>query len=315
MTDDPDVSKLLRRLALDENAKALVIAKSHLYNPLLAAARPYIGGESRAEALTISEALNRAGHAVTIDYMGESARDLNTVELVTAEFEKLAEDISVSTLNASISLDLSHIGLLLDSLRAENNLVSLAASLATTGREIIVSAEGADRVDEIIQCALSALARQSNIGVTVQAYLPRTLADVVQLCEHGPSVIRVVKGAFDAPPGAYLRGAALNAVYLKLVKEIVGRGVPVSVATHDPDIIDAALAGLMDEAINPTLVRFELLLGIREDQLERLSEAGVKTQVYVTYGSEWFLYLCNRLAEHPPSIVPALARALSVAGY
>ena len=86
-------------------------------------------------------------------------------------------------------------------------------------------------------------------------------------------------------------------------------------ATHDPELITAVLASIEVGELDSSFIRFELLLGVGEDQLKRLQQAGVHTQVYVTYGSEWFLYLCNRLAEHPPSILPALARALVSVGY
>lgn len=45
-----------------------------------------------------------------------------------------------------------------------------------------------------------------------------------------------------------------------------------------------------------------MLDGVRSDLLSSLSENKVKAKVYVTYGSEWYLYVVHRLAEYPPNI-------------
>ncbi len=51
---------------------------------------------------------------------------------------------------------------------------------------------------------------------------------------------------------------------------------------------------------------FESLLGIATDQLMDLMCAGHPSKIYIVYGQEWFLYLCNRLAENPMKLFLAL---------
>jgi proline dehydrogenase len=57
-----------------------------------------------------------------------------------------------------------------------------------------------------------------------------------------------------------------------------------------------------------------MLKGIASDRLRVLQRDGWPTQVYLPYGREWFLYLCNRLAEHPPNVLRALAEAVGGQG-
>lgn len=54
-------------------------------------------------------------------------------------------------------------------------------------------------------------------------------------------------------------------------------------------------------------IEVEMLYGIRPDVLRHFKDAGYRTRVYLTYGTEWYLYLCHRLAEYPPNIYQALA--------
>ena len=43
-----------------------------------------------------------------------------------------------------------------------------------------------------------------------------------------------------------------------------------------------------------------------------MRDLGYRTRTYLPYGREWYLYLCHRLAEHPPDLYCALADAAGV---
>lgn len=51
---------------------------------------------------------------------------------------------------------------------------------------------------------------------------------------------------------------------------------------------------------------FESLYGIQTEQLIKLKEEGYPTKLYFVYGKEWYLYVCNRLAEYPLNLFRAL---------
>lgn len=309
--NDIDVARqLLQRLALDENAKAFVLRNRAPYGFLLQAVSPYIAGENREDAIRTAAKLTADGHRVTIDFMGESTRDRQAAIVSAEEFLLLAQDLDGAHLEASISLDVSHLGLIVDSQLGTEQLARLAGQLALNGREIIVSAEGADRTDMVLASVMAVLEGHLNVGFTVQDYLPRSSKDVQKVMNLGlkPVKIRVVKGAFDPPPGALSRGPDLNRAYLDLIDQIAATGVCVSVGTHDLEIQDRIAAKIEAGQIDRRLIEFECLLGISTHALDRLRDRGFATRVYVTYGREWFLYLCNRLAEHPPSLIAAFNR-------
>jgi proline dehydrogenase len=46
---------------------------------------------------------------------------------------------------------------------------------------------------------------------------------------------------------------------------------------------------------------------VEKGMLKQLRDEGYHTRVYLTYGVEWYLYLCHRLAEYPPNIYTALS--------
>lgn len=301
---EQQAAAVFRALALSENAKAFVLGEPALYGPLYGAAMRYIGGEGLDDCLAIARATNAAGHAITIDYMGESTRERAHAVAAAAEFARVAATIADTGLAASISLDLSHIGLVVDDGLCFEHAATIAAAASRAGTEMIISAEGVERTDAVLALHGRLSARHANVGITLQAYLQRTPRDLDTLLER-PGKIRIVKGAFAVPDGLALpRGDALNRVYLDCVERVVGAGRACSVASHDPAIVAS-----VRQTVDLSRVEFEMLRGVTGERLDALRAAGCATRVYLPYGREWFLYLCNRIAEFPPSLFDAIVAA------
>ena len=295
---------VLRRLALDESTKSFVMNSERLYPPMLRAALRYIGGETLDSCLRVAADTNQRGHAVSIDFMGESTRTRAESTAATEEFLKIADAIRIGRYDASLSLDLSHIGLLVGADFCFHNALAIAQAAAAADTELMISAEGADRTDDVLAMHGRLCEHSANVGITLQAYLQRTAHDLNTLVAR-PGKIRVVKGAFDADPALVLpRGPELDAAFLALIRTLDQARRPFSIATHDPVIIDRARSH-MDEGVG----EFEMLRGVESEQLDALHDTGYRTREYLPYGREWFLYLCNRIAESPPTLFDAIAAA------
>jgi proline dehydrogenase len=74
---------------------------------------------------------------------------------------------------------------------------------------------------------------------------------------------------------------------------------PLSVATHDEKLLNELKAKGFLHYPN---VEVEMLDGVRSDLLKTFKEDNIQSKVYVTYGTEWYLYLVHRIAEYPPNI-------------
>ncbi|WP_188006648.1 hypothetical protein [Sporosarcina sp. ANT_H38] len=72
-----------------------------------------------------------------------------------------------------------------------------------------------------------------------------------------------------------------------------------SIATHDENLITALKEkGLLSNPYSEV----EMLDGVRPDLLKSLRDENIQTKVYVTYGTELYLYLVHRIAEYPPNL-------------
>lgn len=301
----------LQHVALNEDLKAYVLREPRLYQVLLRAASRFIGGEEFSQCADVARDINGQGHAVTIDYMGESTRNEAIARQAADEFLKVVEGIEANGLNASVSLDLSHIGLAVDPVLAFDHACQLASAARDGGLEMMISAEGLDRTDAVLDMHEKLCQHFDNVGITLQAYLYRSPKDLEALLER-PGKIRLVKGAFEAPSElAMPRGEALNEVYRTLAKRLFASKHLCSIATHDPDLLEPIhqLAKTLD--VPADALEFEMLYGVTPERLDQLRNSAYRTRVYLPYGHEWHLYLFNRLAEYPPNIYQAIADAVN----
>jgi proline dehydrogenase len=140
-------------------------------------------------------------------------------------------------------------------------------------------------------------------GITLQAQLYRTLNDLNELFNYS-GAIRLVKGAYQEPSDICIpRSDKLDQRYLELVDLCVKAGHQVSIASHD----EAIHKQIIERGyLQSPHVEAEMLYGIRPELCKQLKDDGLPVRVYLTYGVEWYLYLCHRIAEYPPNIYVAI---------
>lgn len=302
-------AQVLRSLALDEDLKWSIPTDPVLGRLARKVAQRFVAGERLTEALDRAEHVIAAGHRVNVEYMGESCRD---AQRATAETEVFLDAARLLPPGCSISLDLSHIGLAVDEELALANASRIARATAESGREMVISAEGSDRTDAVLAVHHDLCRRFDHIGITVQARLHRTADDLAELLSR-PGRIRLVKGAFLEPETlAYRReDPALRTAYLTYAEQLADSGHLCSFATHDWDLIHRIDHHLGGKGHETAPWEFETLLGLGPDRLDAMARHGHPTREYVVFGTEWWLYVCNRLAEDPRRLLRALVDAAS----
>jgi proline dehydrogenase len=306
MSVEFEAAEALRHVALDETVKSYVLQHPPLYQALRHAAMRFIGGETLTQCIEITKSLNEQGYAATVDFMGESTRDALMAEQATQEFLNVIRAIAAQNLDASVSLDLSHIGMVIDAELGYRNACTLAEATQQAGREMMISMEGTDRTDLILEIHQRLCKQFNNVGITLQAYLYRTRDDLITALQR-PGKIRLVKGAYEAPSNlARSRGADLDTAYHQLMEILLGSNHFCSIATHDQSLLSYAHKFIQGQNLMSDKIEFEMLQGITPERLKTMSEYGYRTRVYLPYGQEWHLYLCNRLAEYPLNLYQAI---------
>ncbi|GAA2204104.1 proline dehydrogenase family protein [Nonomuraea monospora] len=304
MTVMEQAAQAMRALALDEALKDQVAADPALRASAWRVAERYVGGRSIAEALARAAELNAEGTLVSIDYMGESCRDAALATAETDVFLDLSRQAAARGTACSVSLDLSHLGSVVDRELGLANATRLAEATAAAGQEMTISMEGSDRTDLILWTHERLCERFDHVGITVQARLHRTAGDLDRLLRQ-PGRIRLVKGSYlESESLAHARDSReLRAAYLRYAALLLDSGHPCSIATHDPDLL-----GELRPRMRPGsgAYEIEMLLGLDGGLLPATREQGHPVRVYIVFGTQWWLYVWNRLAEDPSRLFQAL---------
>jgi proline dehydrogenase len=300
---EKDFADALKAVARDLELKRYIQQSLELYPLFLRSAKRFVTGEHRTDGIEVGQLLTEKGYAVSLEYIGENTTIVEACRLAVQEFIGLMQDCKDKGIRARISLDLSHIGLSVTPELAYEHLMLLAAEAQNNGLSVVISMEESAKTDLILSIYKKAVVHYPIIGITLQAYLHRTPQDLTELLPY-QGLIRIVKGAYQEPADRFIpRSELLDERYLELVDRCVQAGHSVSIAKHDEGIIRHIVER---RYLHHAHVEAELLYGIRPDLGRQLKESGFPVRIYLTYGDEWYLYLCHRMAEFPPNLYMAI---------
>jgi proline dehydrogenase len=267
----------------------------------------FVAGTEIADAVRVTQAVNRAGMSVSIDNLGENTTNPEEARHSAQLYHQILEAIAVDHLDANISLKLTHMGLDVDEKLARDivsGLVAKAASMTPPGF-VRVDMEGSpytQRTLDFVHELHRMPGNGNSIGTVIQAYLKRSESDVEKLLAEKIR-IRLCKGAYKEPATiAFESKADVDANYVKLMKILMKSGVYHGLATHDEKIIREAQAFATSEKISRDSFEFQMLYGIRRDLQQSLVRDGWRMRVYIPFGTEWYPYFMRRLGERPANV-------------
>jgi proline dehydrogenase len=101
----------------------------------------FVAGTEIADAVSATQAVNRAGMSVSIDNLGENVTNPDEARHSAQLYQQILDEITRNKLNANVSLKLTHMGLDVDEKLARDIVSSLVAKAAS------MSPQGFVRVD------------------------------------------------------------------------------------------------------------------------------------------------------------------------
>ena len=256
-------------------------------------ANRFIAGVAAEDACERASTLEERGIGAMLNRLGSHHGDREAAERDAAEYRLLVRRIADAGLSASVTVKPSQLGLDL----GEDVLDELLGDVVAFAREHDVFVWMDMEEHTTIDATLDAFERYARahgggVGVCVQADLKRTPGDVERLAVL-PGKVRFVKGgAYDVPESvAYVEKPRIDRAYRELLAyafETFDDGV--AVATHDPAMIDYAIAQHEEYG---TDFEIQMLMGVRTTaQLELAKSYDV--QQFVPYGERWKQWVVNR---------------------
>jgi proline dehydrogenase len=256
----------------------------------------YIAGPALDDAVRVVRRLNAKGKLATVDVLGEEITRADEARAIAGQYHDVLARLDGEGLDATISIKLTALGLDLDLDLCRENLEAVVQDAASRGRFVRIDMEDSSTTDRTL--ALHRELRDAghdNVGVVLQAYLRRSLADVA-----GLENVRLCKGIYvESPEIAFREPDAVRESFVQCLEALVLQGTYVGIATHDEYLIGEALRIVREAGLPPERYEFQMLLGVRPDRADDLVAAGHPLRVYVPYGTHWYEYSVRRLQENP----------------
>lgn len=268
-------------------------------------ANRFVAGETQATALAAVRTLNARGISVSLDLLGESVTNEREARAAQAEYLALLDAIHEHGLDANVSVKLTAMGLDISEELCTAVMQEILERARRYGTFVRLDMEGSAHTDRTLQLFEHRLYPnfRENVGIVLQSYLRRTMADVDQAVRLKCRV-RICKGAYKEPSTvAFPDKADVDRNYVQCMERLMKDGNYPGIATHDEAIIAHATRYATEQGIAPDRYEFQMLYGVRRDLQERLVKEGYRMRVYVPFGTQWYPYLMRRLAERPANVM------------
>ena len=260
----------------------------------------YIAGSELADACRVVKKLNERGKMATLDVLGEEVHNQDEALAAVDAYRDVFDVIREQGLDSNVSVKLTGLGLKLDEGLCFENLSAIVRCAEERDNFVRIDMEDSSTTSETL-----AIYRRlrgeglDNVGVVLQAYMKRTLADIADLVDLRPNV-RACKGIYIEPPEiAYQEFDMVRLNFIEAISALLDVGSYVAVASHDEWVIAEAVRIFAERGLAPEQYEFQMLLGVRPDLGDELVREGHRLRIYVPFGRQWYEYSLRRLQENP----------------
>ena len=267
-------------------------------------ANRFVAGETVDTAIEAVQSLNARGITASLDVLGESVHNEKEARETARQYVGMLDRIAAEGVDANVSLKLTAMGLDVSEhlcLRLMDDVLACARDHGTFVRIDMEGSAYTQRTLDMFEHRLYPAFRD-HVGIVLQSYLYRTMADVESAISM-QSRVRLCKGAYKEPDTvAFPDKKDVDDSYLRAMRLLLARGNYPGIATHDETIIEDVKRFALEQGIANERYEFQMLYGVRRDLQDQLVEDGYRLRVYVPFGTQWYPYLMRRLAERPANV-------------
>ena len=267
-------------------------------------ANRFVAGETLDTALAAVSRLNARGITASLDLLGESVHNEEEARASGEGYVTMLDRIYERKADANVSVKLTAMGLDISEdlcVAIMHKILQRARDYQTFVRIDMESSEYTQRTLDLFEHRLYPAYRE-NVGIVLQSYLYRTVADV-ERANLLKARVRLCKGAYKEPETvAYPNKKDVDGNYVRCMHDLMLKGNYPGIATHDEAIIKEAKRFAKENQIATSRFEFQMLYGVRRDLQDQLVREGYRMRVYVPFGTQWYPYLMRRLAERPANV-------------
>ncbi|MDP2842005.1 MAG: proline dehydrogenase family protein [Candidatus Methanoperedens sp.] len=263
-------------------------------------ARQWIAGETSGSAIASAKKKNRAGFGVIINFLSEHVKERKEAQENVEENMRLLVALEKERVNASLSIKLTQLGLLIDKGFCMSNVEKIVSSATSKCVFVWIDMENSPYTDDTIDIYLDIFHKYGNSGIAIQANLKRSENDVKRITGEG-GIIRLVKGAYSEKKEiAFSSRSDVTKNFSKLMGYLFYKSAFFAIATHDEQLINEAIEA---NKVHKKRIEFQMLMGVRGELKNWLLMKGFNVVDYIPYGKRWIPYTIRRLRERKRNIL------------
>ncbi|HYA33710.1 MAG TPA: proline dehydrogenase family protein [Candidatus Bathyarchaeia archaeon] len=222
-----------------------------------------------------------------LDVLGEYARNERQTADSVQSYLAAAEAISDNQLDASLTVKLSALGVLFDTVGCRNNALTIEQAAARRGVGFEIDMEGKGLVSVTLDVAQACAARERRVTLALQAYLNRTSDDLERIVQFDITP-RIVKGAYVGSTSDFVE---IQMRFKELVGVLGSHKAFFAVGTHDPGLVEWIK---MQMDARKELIEFGFLKGLSDRTKIAMAEDGWRVSEYVPFGENLGAYESRR---------------------
>ena len=263
-------------------------------------ARRFVAGDTLDDEVRALRELNEEGAMGTVDVLGEEVSEPVKATAAVTEYMRLVDRIESENLDANISIKPTMLGLKIDQALCEENVSQIITRAAEFDNFVRIDMEDHTCTDSTLQLYRQMRERfPTSVGVVLQSYLHRTIADINGLLPLVPN-IRICKGIYREPREiAWSDFETIRSNFIFATEKLLSAGAYVGIATHDPHLVWAGMKIVDCLGLDRDRYEFQMLLGVDPELRKIILSNGHRLRVYVPYGRDWYPYSIRRLRENP----------------
>jgi proline dehydrogenase len=262
-------------------------------------AKRYIAGPTIEDAIKAIQKFNASGMLATVDILGEETESKEDALKAVSDYIYVLKVIHELNLNSNISVKPTHLGLKIGQQFCYENIREIVTEAKKYDNFVRIDMEDHTCTSDSIEIYLRLSKDYTNVGLVIQAYLRRTIADINSLVKHH-SNIRLCKGIYVEPRKiAYKDMDIINENFKYCLAKLLNNGCYVGIATHDEKLVWHAMTLIDTLNLNKEQYEFQMLLGVTEELRQIIVSSGHRLRIYVPFGKHWHAYSMRRLKENP----------------
>jgi proline dehydrogenase len=260
----------------------------------------YIAGEELSDAVQTVKKLNTEGCMATLDVLGEDITERHEAIASRDEILKVLQTIKKENLDSNVSIKPTQLGLNLDKDFCLENTRIIIQAAKEMNNFVRMDMEDSSTTDGIIWLYKTIRKDFSNTGIVLQAYLRRTKDDAKKIIQDGYGNFRFCKGIYVEPEAiAFKQKEEVRQKFLETLSMMWDMKAYVGVATHDDELVNAAVKFIAERKLQRNEYEFQMLLGVKPELRRKLIRDGHRVRVYVPFGKHWYGYSTRRFKENP----------------